>query len=65
LHRDHEVTVYEAGSHIGGHTHTHALEHEGERYQVDSGCIVFNEHNYAGFTALLDELKVASPPGTM
>ncbi|MBP7610544.1 MAG: FAD-dependent oxidoreductase, partial [Steroidobacteraceae bacterium] len=24
LHREHDVTVFEAGRHVGGHTHTHA-----------------------------------------
>ena len=26
LHREHDVTVFEAGEHVGGHAHTHAIE---------------------------------------
>jgi predicted NAD/FAD-binding protein len=29
LSREHEVTVYEAGSHIGGHAHTVDVDHQG------------------------------------
>ena len=39
LHRHHEVTVFEAAAHIGGHTHTHAVEIDGEHQQIDTGFI--------------------------
>ena len=58
LHRDHDITVYEAASHIGGHTHTHSVEQAGRRYQVDTGFIVFNDRTYPRFVALLGELGV-------
>lgn len=61
----HDVTVFEAASHVGGHTHTHAVEHEGRRVTVDTGFIVFNERNYPNFTALLRELGVASQASEM
>ncbi len=32
LHRAHEITVFEAGGHVGGHTHTHRIELDGERH---------------------------------
>jgi uncharacterized protein len=54
----HQITVYEAGSHLGGHTHTHSLELEGKEVNVDSGFIVFNERTYPNFLALLDELGI-------
>jgi predicted NAD/FAD-binding protein len=28
LQHDHEITVFEQNSHIGGHTHTHDIEHD-------------------------------------
>lgn len=58
LHRDHEVTVFEAGSYIGGHTHTRDVTWQGRQYAVDTGFIVFNDWTYPRFIALLDELGV-------
>ncbi|MEN5158473.1 NAD(P)/FAD-dependent oxidoreductase [Achromobacter spanius] len=65
LGRDHEVTLYEANDYLGGHTHTHTVEQDGQQYAVDSGFIVHNPLNYPQFTALLTELGVASQPTTM
>jgi predicted NAD/FAD-binding protein len=59
LHAKHDITVFEAESHIGGHTHTHSISHEGFDYNVDTGFIVFNDRTYPNFIALLDELNVA------
>jgi len=59
LNKQHDITVFEAESHIGGHTHTHHIKHEGNEYNVDTGFIVFNDRTYPNFIALLDELKVA------
>jgi predicted NAD/FAD-binding protein len=42
LHRAHDITVFESAAHIGGHTHTHDIELDGERQQIDTGFIVFN-----------------------
>jgi len=61
----HDITVYEAGEHIGGHTHTHDIIHEGRHYAIDTGFIVFNDWTYPNFIALLDELGVASQPTNM
>ena len=39
--KNHEITVFEALSHIGGHTHTHAIELEGKTIKlqiVSSNC---------------------------
>ncbi len=65
LHREHDITVFEAGAHAGGHSHTHELEQAGRRYAVDTGFIVFNDWTYPNFIALLDELGVASQPSSM
>ena len=53
--RDHRVR---GGEHIGGHTHTHDIEHEGRAVAVDTGFIVCNDRTYPNFLALLDELGV-------
>lgn len=65
LHRDHDITVFESAGHVGGHTHTHTVDYDGERHEIDTGFIVFNDRTYPNFIALLDELGVASQPSTM
>ncbi|BCM25144.1 NAD(P)/FAD-dependent oxidoreductase [Methyloradius palustris] len=59
LHKDHKITVFEAGSYIGGHTHTHNIVHEKREYAVDTGFIVFNDRTYPNFIHMLEELGVA------
>ncbi|MBK7643051.1 MAG: FAD-dependent oxidoreductase [Planctomycetes bacterium] len=54
-----ELEIFEAGAHVGGHTHTHTIEHAGLRHAIDTGFIVFNERTYPEFTRLLRELGVA------
>ena len=58
LHRDHDVTVYEANDYIGGHTHTVDVSVDGKTLPVDTGFIVFNERTYPNFVKLLRMLKV-------
>jgi uncharacterized protein len=65
LHPQHEVTVYEAGGHVGGHSHTHQVEIGGRSYAVDTGFIVYNNATYPRFARLLEELGVASQPSAM
>jgi len=65
LHGRHQVTLFEAADYLGGHTNTVDVDHDGDRFAVDTGFIVFNDRNYPQFTALLDELKIASRPTSM
>lgn len=65
LHPEHDITLFEAGGHPGGHVHTHDIDLDGRRQAVDSGFIVFNRRTYPHFIALLDELGVASQPTEM
>lgn len=65
LHPGHEITVFEAGSHVGGHTHTHAVDLGGRSFQVDTGFIVFNDWTYPRFCSLLQELQVGSQASSM
>jgi predicted NAD/FAD-binding protein len=58
--REHELTVFEAGGHVGGHAHTHTIEQAGRSFQVDTGFIVYNDWTYPRFVALLEELGIAS-----
>ncbi len=65
LHAAHDITVFEAAGHIGGHTHTHTVELDGERHAIDTGFIVYNDWTYPNFIALLNELGVESQPSAM
>ena len=54
LHPEHEITVYEAGDRLGGHTNTVAVTGKnGPALAIDTGFIVFNDRNYPNFEALL------------
>ena len=63
--RRHELTVFEASEHIGGHAHTVHARVEGRELAVDTGFVVFNETNYPLFTRLLGELEVETSPTSM
>ena len=65
LAREHDVSVFEADSRIGGHTHTHDISVGTQRYQVDSGFIVFNRENYPLFSQLLDQLGIKAQSSQM
>lgn len=65
LHGRHQITLFEASDYLGGHTNTVDVDHDGDRFAVDTGFIVFNDRNYPQFTALLDELKITSRPTSM
>ncbi len=58
LHKQHETTLFEANPYAGGHTDTHTIRIGRQVLAVDSGFIVFNEHNYPNFTRMLRELQV-------
>ena len=60
-----DVTLFEAGPRLGGHTDTHRIETPRGRYAVDSGFIVYNRINYPLFSAFLDTLGVDSQPSDM
>ncbi|MCA9772315.1 MAG: FAD-dependent oxidoreductase [Myxococcales bacterium] len=65
LHREHDLTVFEANDYIGGHTHTHVLDRPQGTVTADTGFMVFNERTYPNFIRLLDRLGVASRPSEM
>ena len=65
LHREHDITVFEAADYAGGHTNTVRVDTPHETHHVDTGFIVFNDRNYPNFEALLAELGVATQPSHM
>lgn len=65
LHRQHELTLFEAADYVGGHTNTVEVDDPSGSVAVDTGFIVFNERAYPNFTRLLEELGVKSKPSSM
>ena len=65
LRREHDITVFESGAHIGGHTNTVDVYENGRKYAVDTGFIVFNDRTYPNFIRLLDEIGQESQPSEM
>lgn len=61
----HAVTVFEAGERLGGHTNTVDVERDGQRYQLDTGFLVYNERTYPNFMRLLAHLGVDTQPSEM
>jgi predicted NAD/FAD-binding protein len=61
-----QVTLFEAGSHFGGHTHTVDVDLPGELpFAVDTGFLVLNERTYPRLQALFAELDVPLAPSDM
>lgn len=58
LSRTHHVTLYEADTRLGGHTHTVDVSLEGQSFPVDTGFLVFNHRTYPELTRLFDALGV-------
>jgi predicted NAD/FAD-binding protein len=59
LHPRHEITLFEAGAHLGGHTNTVTIERPSGVWQIDTGFIVCNDRNYPRFRELLAAAGVA------
>ena len=65
LHKKHDITVFEADGHIGGHTHTHQVKAFGREYNIDTGFIVYNDWTYPHFIEMLDTLGVETQSSDM
>ena len=65
LHREHEITGFEAGDKPGGHANTVRVDTADASHDVDTGFVVFNDRNYPRFERLLAELGVAWQPSDM
>lgn len=65
LRQDHDVTVFESGAYIGGHTNTVDVYENDRPYAVDTGFIVFNDRTYPNFIQLLEEIGQESQQSEM
>ncbi|GAB3521528.1 NAD(P)/FAD-dependent oxidoreductase [Photobacterium alginatilyticum] len=65
LHRQHDITVYEANDYIGGHTATVDVSVASGDYAIDTGFIVFNDRTYPRFERLLSEIGISGDPTEM
>ena len=61
----HDVHLFEAGDHAGGHANTIALEDGAGRFDVDTGFVVLNDRNYPNLERLFADLGVATQPADM
>ena len=52
------VTLFEAGSHFGGHAHTVDVSLDGVADAVDTGFLVLNRRTYPGLLGLFAELGI-------
>ena len=65
LRQQHDITVFESGAYVGGHTNTVDVFESGRQIAVDTGFIVFNDRTYPNFIRLLDEIGQESQPSEM
>jgi len=65
LAREHQVTLFEAGDYLGGHTHTVDVTVEGMTHPVDTGFLVCNHRTYPNLTALFRLLGVETVASDM
>ncbi|CAE6905005.1 hypothetical protein ACOMICROBIO_FLGHMIGD_01698 [Vibrio sp. B1FLJ16] len=65
LHKEHEITLFEANDYIGGHTATVDVNIDGNDYAVDTGFIVYNDRTYPNFINMMKEIGVEGVPTQM
>jgi predicted NAD/FAD-binding protein len=60
-----QVTLFEAGSYFGGHTHTVDVRLGGVTHGVDTGFLVFNHRTYPQLVKLFADLQVETAESEM
>ena len=65
LHDRFDITVFEQGSYLGGHTNTVSVREGNRDLPIDTGFMVFNHVTYPNLTRLFRELDVATKPAKM
>ena len=59
------ITLFEAGTHFGGHTNTVDVTLDGITHGVDTGFLVFNHRTYPRLRRLFETLGVQTAPSDM
>lgn len=58
LYKEHEISVFEKNSYIGGHSNTIDVDENGHIIPIDTGFIVFNDWTYPNFEKLISGLNI-------
>ena len=68
-HSEFDVTLYEAGDHIGGHSNTvdfnYTVDGQSITHGVDTGFLVFNRKTYPRLVRLFEEIQAPISPSEM
>ncbi len=65
LQHRYDLTLFEAGEYIGGHSNTIAVNEDGREVPIDTGFMVYNEVTYPHLTRLFKVLNVPTKPTVM
>lgn len=65
LYPEHQLTLFESASRLGGHSHTVEVNLHQGKIAVDTGFIVYNDWTYPNFISLLKEIGVQGRPTEM
>ncbi|MCA9128220.1 MAG: FAD-dependent oxidoreductase [Planctomycetales bacterium] len=65
LSANHQVTLFESDSKLGGHVNTIDVPEDDRVLHIDTGFIVYNERTYPNFTRILNDLQVSTHPTAM
>lgn len=65
LHPQFDLTLFEAGDHVGGHTNTVTVKEGDREVAMDTGFMVYNEVTYPHLKRLFEELKVPTKETVM
>ena len=55
LNQRYDLTLYEAGDYVGGHTNTVTVPEDGRELPIDTGFMVFNHQTYPLLCRLFGE----------
>ena len=58
LSKEHEVSLYEKDERFGGHSNTVDIECGETHISVDTGFIVYNEHNYPNLSSMFENFNI-------